>query len=249
MAHEGIEGIYFDSGGNRLLGTLFLARGNDPKPTAILLHGCPGIEKNYDVALALREQEWNSLVFHFRGSWGSEGAYALRALPEDVVAALDDLSSGRHASVDPGRVILVGHSLGGWAAIIAAATDSRAKAVAVYGGVVDLRQREYTPEYVAGEFTPWLHGITAEEFVEQVDGLDDGHSPLERVASISPRPLLVLHGGADAAVPLEQARTLFDRARDPREYIIVPEANHGFSWHRRELIDHLLNWVSRLRLA
>jgi len=49
MEHEGRMGVYFDSGGNRLLGTLFLARGDDPKPTAILLHGCPGIEKNEDL--------------------------------------------------------------------------------------------------------------------------------------------------------------------------------------------------------
>ncbi len=249
MAREALQGIYFKSGGHRLLGTLFVAAGEDPKPTAVILHGCPGIEKNHDVAVALRDQGWNSLIFHFRGSWGSEGVYTLRTLPDDVRAALDDMSSGRHAQVDPEQLILVGHSLGGWAGIIAAATDTRPKAVAVYGGVVDLRQRGYTPEYIAGEFTPWLRGITPKEFVRQVEELDDGYSPLMRVASLSPRPLLVLHGGADSAVPPEQARLLFDRARDPREYILVPDADHSFSWHRRELIDHLMNWVGRLRLG
>jgi dipeptidyl aminopeptidase/acylaminoacyl peptidase len=243
-----MDGVYFESGGHRLLGTLYLAGGDEPKPTALLLHGCPGIEKNYDVAGALRDQGWNSLLFHYRGCWGSGGSYALRTLPADVTAALDYLEAGKHLQVDCHRIVLIGHSLGGWAAILAGASDPRVRAVAVYGGVVELSSREYTTDYVAAEFTPWLHGITAEEFVAQVNALDERHSPLERVAGISPRPLVVIHGGADAVVPTEQARVLFDRGRDPREFILVPEANHGFSWHRRELIGHLLDWLGRLRL-
>jgi hypothetical protein len=42
--HEGLTGVTFDSGGHRLLGVLYLARGGQPSPTALLLHGCPGIE-------------------------------------------------------------------------------------------------------------------------------------------------------------------------------------------------------------
>jgi dipeptidyl aminopeptidase/acylaminoacyl peptidase len=248
MAHEGLEGVVFESRGHPLLGALFLAPGEDPKPTALLLHGCPGIEKNHDVALALRDQGWNALVFHFRGSWGSGGAYSIGSLPDDVIAALDYLGSGCWPQVDTDRLILVGHSLGGWAAVIAAADDARARAVGVYGGVVDLRFRDYTTEFVGEEFTPWLQGITPEQFVAEVQELGERYSTLERVASISPRPLLVIHGGNDALVPTEQARRLFDRANDPREFILIPDANHGFSWHRRELIDHIVNWLSRLRL-
>jgi predicted alpha/beta-fold hydrolase len=62
--HEGLIGLIFYSGGTRLLGTLFLARGDAPKPTAVLFHGLPGIEKNYDLAHALRDNGWNSLIFH-----------------------------------------------------------------------------------------------------------------------------------------------------------------------------------------
>ena len=50
--HEGIVGVTFDSEGNRLVGTLYLARGEEPKPTVLLLHGCPGLEKNLDLAMA-----------------------------------------------------------------------------------------------------------------------------------------------------------------------------------------------------
>ena len=48
--HEGITGVTFDSEGFRLLGTLYLARGSQPKPTVLLLHGCPGLQQNADLA-------------------------------------------------------------------------------------------------------------------------------------------------------------------------------------------------------
>ena len=112
--HEGITGVTFDSDGHRLVGTLYLARGGEPKPTALLLHGCPGLEKNLDLAATLRDRGWNALVFHYRGCWGSAGRYDLRTIPRDVTAAVGYLAGC--AAVDPGRITVVGHSLGGWAA-------------------------------------------------------------------------------------------------------------------------------------
>jgi fermentation-respiration switch protein FrsA (DUF1100 family) len=51
--HEGITGVTFDSDGHRLVGTLYLARGEERKPTVLLLHGCPGLEKNLAASLRL----------------------------------------------------------------------------------------------------------------------------------------------------------------------------------------------------
>src|SRR5215469_3111829 len=105
---SGIAGVTFDSGGNRLVGTLYLAPGDEPKPTVLLLHGCPGIEKNGDLAADLRDRGWNALVFHYRGCWGSSGGYDLRTIPADVSAAVDFLQSGEYPSVDQGRIAVIG---------------------------------------------------------------------------------------------------------------------------------------------
>ena len=50
-----------------------------------------------------------------------------------MTAAVDHLQSGEYPSVDMERLAVVGHSLGGWAAILAAAADERLRAVVVYG--------------------------------------------------------------------------------------------------------------------
>jgi len=246
MPHQGQIGVYFDSDGHRLLGTLFLAPGDDSKPTAVLLHGIPGIEKNYDLAHALRDNGWNSLIFHYRGCWGSEGRYVLKTIPDDVGAALDDLSSGRYPQVDPARLVLVGHSLGGWAAVLAAASDPRARAVAVYGAVTDPRQLAFTTADAVNEFTPWLRGLKPDGFLAQWEALGAAYAPVEQVARLAPRPLLILHSRADEVVPVGQAEALFARASDPHELIIHPEANHAFIWHRPWLQGHLLGWLRHL---
>lgn len=91
-ANYGITGVTFDSAGHQLVGAAYLARGSEPKPTAIILHGCPGIDHNGDLAAGLRDRGWNALIFHYQGCWGSQGSYNLATVAADVRAAVDYLS-------------------------------------------------------------------------------------------------------------------------------------------------------------
>jgi uncharacterized protein len=243
--HEGITGVTFDSGGHRLVGTLHLARGAAAKPTALLLHGCPGLEKNLDLAAALRDRGWNALVFHYRGCWGSEGRYDLRTVPGDVTAAVDHLQSGEYPTVDPGRLAVVGHSLGGWAAILAAAADQRLRAVAVYGAAIDPGSIDLAPEQLDREMIRFL-SVTPEEFERQRADVAGRPGPLDAVAKIAPRPLLIVHGSDDAWVPAEHARRLRARAGQPCRYVEVDGANHSFAWHRAELRDLVTGWLGEI---
>jgi uncharacterized protein len=241
LEHEGIAGVIFDSEGNRLVGTLYLARGEEPKPTALLLHGCPGLEKNLDLAVLLRDRGWNSLVFHYRGCWGSAGRYDLRTVPRDVIAAVDYLA-GR-PEVDSLRVAVVGHSMGGWAAIVTAAREPRLRAVAVYGAPARLgTSLRLDPELVENEFTKFLQATPA-EFTTQLEEVARRMNSLEAVAAISPRPLLVVHGTADWWVPIAQARELRARAGPWCRYVEVDGADHAFSWHRTELRQLIAGWL------
>jgi uncharacterized protein len=242
--HEGIVGATFDSDGYRLVGTLYLARGDEPKPTALLLHGCPGLEKNLDLAALLRDRGWNSLLFHYRGCWGSAGRYDLRTIPRDVIAAVGYLADCPH--VDSSRIAVVGHSLGGWAAIVTASVEPRLRAVAVYGAPARLGAGlRLDPDLVESEFSRFL-AVTPEEFAAQRDEVAEQVNALEAVAAIAPRPLLVVHGTADLWVPVEQARELRARAGPSCRYVEVDGANHSFSWHRTELRDLIAGWLSEM---
>jgi uncharacterized protein len=239
--HEGITGVTFDSDGHRLVGTFYLARGDEPKPTALLLHGCPGLEQNLDLAVMLRDRGWNALIFHYRGCWGSAGRYDLRTVPRDVTAAVGYLAGS--PLVDPGRIAVVGHSMGGWAAIVTAATEPRLGAVAVYGAAARLgAELALSPEQVEQEFTRFL-ATTPAEFAAQRGEVAERMSPLEAVAAISPRPLLIVHGTEDRWVPVGQARELSKRAGPGGRYVEVDGANHAFAWHRGQLRLLLASWL------
>ena len=240
---EGLTGVTFDSDGHRLIGVHYLARGEEPKPTVLLLHGCPGLEKNLDLAVRLRAAGWNALLFHYRGCWGSAGRYDLRTIPRDVTAAVDYLAGCPR--VDPRRITVVGHSLGGWAAIVTAAREPRLRAVAVYGAAVRLGAGLLLgPDRVEEEFTRFL-AATPEEFAGQVAVVAERIDALAAAAAIRPRPLLVVHGTEDRWVPVAQARELRDRAGPACRYVEVEGANHAFSWHRAELADLIADWLSK----
>lgn len=105
----------------------FLAAGAGPHPTMLLMHGLPGNERNLDLAQAVRRSGWNVLTFTYRGAWGSEGRFSIEGAMDDTAAALAFLRSAEAArtyGIDPSRIVIAGHSMGGFAAAATAARDS-----------------------------------------------------------------------------------------------------------------------------
>jgi dipeptidyl aminopeptidase/acylaminoacyl peptidase len=241
--YGGIEGVLIRSEGLKLLGTMYLARGAGRKPAALVLHGFPGFEKNYDIARALRELGYNALIFHYRGCWGSEGGYDLTKIPTDVKSAIDTIQA--RPDVDPDKIIAVGHSMGSYAAVVTAAQDSRIKAVVAISGSGDLRMSP-PPERKRTENTlQFLSGITFEDFVAQRRVQAEKLNPFDHVAKISPRPILIIHGTEDAIVKPEQAKILYERAKRPKRLVLIEDADHVYTDQRQQLLNTILRWVRR----
>jgi uncharacterized protein len=146
--------------------------------------------------------------------------------------------------VDAGRIAVLGHSLGGWAALVTAAAEPRLRAVAVYGAAARLGAvRELSPDQVEEEFIRFL-ATTPEEFAVQLAVVTEQMDGLAAAAAIAPRPLLVVHGTADRWVPVDRARELRERAGPSCCYVEVEGADHAFSRHRPELADLIIGWLS-----
>lgn len=121
-----MEVLHVPSGGVEINGVAYIAAGVGPHPTLVIAHGWPGNEKNLDLAQAVRRAGWNAVTFNYRGSWGSPGEFHFRQVPEDAAAVIAFLRKPEVAAkygIDPARIALAGHSMGGWATMQVASKD------------------------------------------------------------------------------------------------------------------------------
>jgi pimeloyl-ACP methyl ester carboxylesterase len=121
-----MEVIHIPSGDVEINSVVYVAAGTGPHPVVVLCHGLPGNEKNLDLAQAIRRAGWTVITFNYRGSWGSPGSYSFANDLADVDAVLDYARAPVNAAklgLDPKRIVLGGHSLGGWATALTAEHD------------------------------------------------------------------------------------------------------------------------------
>ena len=84
--------------------------------------------------------------------------------------------------------------------------------------------------------------------VKAVAALSSQTYGASNAGAVSPRPLLLAHGGADTRLPPSCSEQIYEWANDPKEIVIYPGAEHGLAECEDELHDLLKVWlVDRLR--
>jgi alpha/beta superfamily hydrolase len=188
------------------------------------------------------------LRFDFSGLGGSEGDFSETNLSTNVDDLLVAAGWLRQAH-GPAR-ILIGHSLGGLAAIFAAGELPEVRAVVTMGTPYEpdhLRRRVGLAEGAAGQGPVEVNvaGRTVQLRGQLFEDLT-GHDPAAALSRLG-RPLLVCHAPEDAVVGVEQAEKIFGAARQPKNFLALDGANHLLD--RREDAERaaslVLAWAER----
>jgi uncharacterized protein len=132
-----MDAFSLPSQGDRLNALVYVAAGAGLHPVVVLLHGFPGNEKNLDLAQSIRRAGWDVLYFDYRGSWGSPGDFSFTHCGEDVAAALAYLripANAEHLHADSSRIVLIGHSMGGFLTAFGTAHDPAVRGAAIISG-------------------------------------------------------------------------------------------------------------------
>jgi pimeloyl-ACP methyl ester carboxylesterase len=197
-------------------------------PAVVLVHGFKSSrEEMLPWARFLHDAGYNVLLFDTRACGRSGGAaVGLGATePRDISLAVE-LARDQFGTT---RVAVLGISLGAGAAILAAANDPRISAVVADSAWTDqdlqLSRLSFLP---LGPLRVPLppYGIAA---VNAIVGADVTKArPVDRVARIAPRPILLIHSADDdnATTPVEGARQLLAAAGEPKELWIAPRGGH-----------------------
>jgi pimeloyl-ACP methyl ester carboxylesterase len=252
--------LVFTSAGTTVYGRIFVAQGSGPHPTILLLHGFPGTEQNFDLAHVFRRVGWNAAIFHYRGAWGSGGDYSFTHVLEDVqnaIAYLREAETAQRYRIDPRRLVLVGHSLGGFAALQASAADGNILAVASLAGFnlggfgkILAANAALTEQAVRDwdEEAEPLHGTSGEALIQEIITRRDEFDLPDRVGSLAPRPVCLVAGSRDTVSSIEMHHApLVDALRThPRLTQHVLDADHGFSDKRVALARLLVDWLNSL---
>jgi pimeloyl-ACP methyl ester carboxylesterase len=248
--------LAFESMGNRLNAFMYVASGKQPHPTVILLHGFPGNERNLDLAQALRRSGMNVLYFSYRGAWGSGGVFSFAHTLEDVASAIRYVRSDsivQASRVDPRRIMLVGHSMGGWLALMGAAADSTVTCAAALdfwnvGADGRAMQTDRTADSSFTAYANWvsqagapLHAdsgrVLTREIVEHAALWDlDNHA-----AELRTRPLFIISSTKNEyhASFLAALRA----AHASKVNALQWRTDHGFSALRIHLAHALVRWI------
>lgn len=243
------------SHGERLLGVFYLAAGSGPHPTAIVMHGFPGYEQNLDIAQAIRRAGWNVMAVHYRGSWGMKGDFSFTHVLEDAdaeVAFLRDPAVDAKYHVDPSRIVLVGHSMGGFAVASAAAHDPRVAGVVMisawniagpYTDLPDDQESAAVAKFVQGQkkndLAP-LAGCTAESLGQEVFRKRKELNFLRFAPALSSRPVLIVTSDDGLAAANQKLYEQLRNNGDQRAQIIHLATDHSYSGLRIALEEKIL---------
>jgi uncharacterized protein len=179
-------------------------------PAAVLyLHGNEGnLAREVDRLQALRRLGLPILAIDYRGYGQSSGPRPSEAqLYEDAAAAWDYLTYVR--GLEPTRLVIYGHSLGGAVAAELALRQPAACAIVLestFTSMADMGRLRY-PMFPID----WL--------------LNQRFDTVERVARLR-QPIVLLHGTRDDIVPAGMAERLLGVAREPKRLLLVRDAGH-----------------------
>lgn len=258
------------SDGAQLRSTMYLADGAGPHPTVLLMHGFPGSARMDWLARPMRDAGFNVLFIHPRGMWQSEGEFTLPNALRDANGAIEFLRTAGARSelrVDAERIILVGHSFGGWIALRTAASQPAVQCVA---GLTPANLGRFGEQWrtdaalrsawtaglrraTSGPNAPVRTRFTAEELIQYVMDNAEAEDLRRVVPSLHARRVLLLGARDDGETPLAEhhlplLEALQKTGTAQLTEVVLP-TDHAFTKRRDLLTSILISWLEHDCLA
>lgn len=202
-----------------------------------------------NICRALTNEGFAVLRFDFTGLGESEGEFSETNFSSNVNDLVDAgaFLAGRNQAPS----ILLGHSLGGAAAIFAAAEMESIKAVGVIGApsspvhVKNLLRRGFDEIKEKGAAEISIGGrpfMISKQFIDDLETQN-----MSEVLRNLRKPIIVFHSPQDKIVGIKNAEEIYKAARHPKSYISLDGANHLLTRKRDSTYvgSVIAGWVQR----
>lgn len=225
------------------------AAGGPLHPVIITLGGVGTGRRTIEFLGDTRDWLVLALDYPYHGDRGDMSYWEfLGVLPEARQAMMNTVPAAmmavdylwRRDDVDRTRVVLAGGSFGALFSPAIAAADPRITAVAIFFGAGDLDGVIDANLDIPWPFRPVV-GWCGSVIVSPLE-------PLKYVRRIAPRPLLMINGLEDGAMPEHLSRELYERAGEPKTIRWLPLGHVHISsteFHQ-QVLDVCMEWLREI---
>jgi len=190
--------------------------------------GCTGHRGAKHELLGIGSGLWragyNVLLFDFRGRGESDGDACSLAFHE--LADLRGAVAYTLERMPEAELGVIGYSMGAAVALLVTASEPRIRAVVADAPFASIRRvvgSAYTRRRVpAGAMLRLSDSINRWRYGYGYGAVQ----PVDAVAAIAPRPLLLIHGSEDRTIPLDHSEEIYAAAGEPKELWVIPGAGH-----------------------
>lgn len=220
--------------------------GGQPHPALLILGGVRTGKRTVDYLGDTGDWMVLALDYPYHGPRsGLSRREFLAALPAMRRAMLDTVPAGmlavdylwRRGDVARDRVLLAGGSFGALFAPALGAAEPRISAVAIFFGAGDLEALIDANLDLAWPLKPlvtWCGSVLVSPM-----------EPLKYIGRISPRPVFLLNGTDDPAMPERCSRALQEAAQEPKavRWLPVGHVNVRSPEFHRQVVDEFVSWL------
>jgi dienelactone hydrolase len=236
-----LESINYSSRDTSVKSLLRIPAGTYPVPGVLILPGATVTKEDEQglaadladmgyAAMVIDQRNFGGVNFQFDQQLFEEGKEPVEhKMVFDALRAVDVMK--QYPQIDPDNIALIGISNGGRFAVIAAAIDPSIK------GVIGIS----TSGYDAESFINNNSGQMTENQIRFMRSIDPD-SYLDR---LPPRKLVMIHMTNDTIIPMDLARTTYDKADDPKSFYPVDGTGHGYNAGMKSYLENELDMIFR----
>ncbi len=162
----------------------------------------------------------------------------------DVLAATHYLAERPETKDLP--LAILGHSMGGVAALMAAERIPHLRAMIADGVFPSLRQAaDRRARLLMGPAGPLVHRAVQNYLAKRVGAGLDEVSPLRVVEELTDVPVFFIHSDWDIYIPIKVAEEMYERAAPPKRFWRAPRTPHcrAVYWHSEEYQRRVLEFL------
>ena len=255
----GMADVRIESHGERMNAVLYTAGGAAPHPVVVLFHGFPGNEQNLDLAQAIRRAGFTVLTLHYRGSWGSPGKFSFTNAMEDSDAALAFMrepATVAKYNLDPRRIFVIGHSMGGMMTASATAHDPRVagfvmiSAWDIGAGAKSFADPEFRKKQLAGDADNFAANViplatTPEALMDEMVANAAKWDFVDFAPALKSRPALILTADDGLTPDNQRLAAALKAAGDTDVTEEHMATDHSYSDKRIALESSVVRWLER----